>query len=126
MRVSPARTRYTPGDTVTLHVRVRDAAGKGRRAEATLWAVDQGVAALTGLEKPSLLDPLLAGSDAASATSTLTAPVLDSLYGAWPEGSMPIRIRGMSSSMRLEQVVVTGYGANDAVSSARSVAAPIR
>ncbi|MBW8771542.1 MAG: hypothetical protein JF589_17450, partial [Gemmatimonadetes bacterium] len=105
VRVGPERTRYAPGDTVTLHVRVRDAAGKGRRAEATLWAVDQGVAALTGLQKPALLDPLLAGSDEATATSTLRAPVLTSPWWPQREGAR-IRIRGVRSAMYLEEAVV--------------------
>ena len=114
VRVSPERLRYVPGDTVTLRVSVRDAAGRGRRAEATLWAVDQGVAALTGLEKPELLEPLLGGVDVVSTTSTLTAPVLGSFTGPWPR-FLQVRIRGMSSSAYLEQVVVTGYGESRAM-----------
>jgi uncharacterized protein YfaS (alpha-2-macroglobulin family) len=86
-----------------------------------VWAVDQGVAALTGLEKPDLLDPLLRGADAASAMSTLNVPVLAWPYGAWPD-FVQVRIRGMSSSARLESVVVTGYGMEARAASAGHVA----
>ena len=113
VRVSPERTRYAPGDTVTLGVRVRDAGGQGRRAEVTLWVVDQGVAALTGLEKPDLLRPLLAGADGVSATSTLTMPVLASPFGPWPPGSVQVRIRGMTTGAHLSNVVVTAYASQD-------------
>src|SRR5215207_1541847 len=108
--VHPERLRYEPGDTVTLRVRVRDATGKGRRAETTVWAVDQGVAALTGLEKPDLLEPLLAGVETASMSSTLTAPVLGLGRVPISNGWGQVRIRGMTSSVAMDQIVVTGYG----------------
>ena len=39
---------YRPGDTARVALQVRDAGGTGRRSEVTLWAVDEGVLALTG------------------------------------------------------------------------------
>jgi uncharacterized protein YfaS (alpha-2-macroglobulin family) len=110
VRVSPEHTRYQPGDTVTLRVHVNDASHHGRRAEATVWAVDQGVAALTGLEKPDLLEPLLSGVDAVSATSTLVAPVLGLNFANESLREAMVRIRGISSHVALEEVVVTGMG----------------
>jgi alpha-2-macroglobulin len=46
---------YGPGDTASVRVGVRDSGGRGRRAEVTLWAVDEGVLALTGYTTP---DPI--------------------------------------------------------------------
>ena len=43
---------YRPGDTARIDVKVRDIAGKGRRSEVTLWAVDEGVLSLTGYQTP--------------------------------------------------------------------------
>jgi alpha-2-macroglobulin len=53
--VEPAAAEYRPGDSARIAVRVRDAGGIGRRAEVALWAVDEGVLALTGYKTP---DPL--------------------------------------------------------------------
>ena len=53
--VEPARKEYRPGDTASVRLRVRDAAGRGVPSEVTLWAVDEGVLALTGFETPDLL-----------------------------------------------------------------------
>jgi uncharacterized protein YfaS (alpha-2-macroglobulin family) len=56
VEVEPVAAEYRPGDTARVQVRVRDARGTGQRAEVTLWAVDEGVLALTGYETPDLLD----------------------------------------------------------------------
>ena len=119
VQVTPEHARYEPGDTVTLAVQVRDAAGRGQRAETTIWAVDQGVAALTDLEKPELLDQLVTPVTTPTYQSTLEAPVLGLPpdLGAWQR--MQIHIRGVSSSriparMELESVVVTAYGTSPA------------
>src|SRR5207245_3857590 len=47
-----------PGDSGRIGLRVRDARGAGRRAEVTLWAVDEGVLALTGFKTPDPIDLL--------------------------------------------------------------------
>jgi uncharacterized protein YfaS (alpha-2-macroglobulin family) len=63
LRVTPATKRltvdvkalaaeYRPGDSARVDLRVHDAAGRGRKAEVTLWAVDQGVLSLTGYQTP--------------------------------------------------------------------------
>ena len=53
--VTPAKQEYRPGDTARVALRVRDA-GAGQRAEVTLWAVDEGVLALTGYRTPDPID----------------------------------------------------------------------
>jgi alpha-2-macroglobulin len=53
-RTGPA-AEYGPGDTAIIRVGVRDSDGHGRRSEVTLWAVDEGVLALTGYITP---DPI--------------------------------------------------------------------
>ncbi|HET8622802.1 MAG TPA: alpha-2-macroglobulin family protein, partial [Gemmatimonadales bacterium] len=58
--IEPARREWRPGDTAEVRVRVtndhcRAATGcrsRGVRSEVTLWAVDQGVLALTGYRTP--------------------------------------------------------------------------
>jgi uncharacterized protein YfaS (alpha-2-macroglobulin family) len=58
LTVSLANTKpeYRPGDTAHVRIRVRDAHGRGVRSEVTLWAVDQGVLALTGYKTPDPID----------------------------------------------------------------------
>ncbi|MCE9602863.1 MAG: hypothetical protein K8S21_11720 [Gemmatimonadetes bacterium] len=47
---------YRPGDTAVVKVAVRDVRGVGARSEVALWAVDEGVLALTGYKTPDPLD----------------------------------------------------------------------
>lgn len=56
--VAPAAPEYRPGDTATVRLRVRDSAGRGQRAEVTLWAVDEGILALTGYQTPDPIELL--------------------------------------------------------------------
>ena len=56
--VKPLLTEYRPGDSARVQIRVRDAGGRGRRSEVTLWAVDEGVLSLTGYKTPDPLDLL--------------------------------------------------------------------
>ncbi|MEP6691400.1 MAG: alpha-2-macroglobulin family protein [Gemmatimonadaceae bacterium] len=51
---------YKPGDSARVRVQVRDQRGAGARSEVTLWAVDQGVLALTGYKTPDPIDLLYA------------------------------------------------------------------
>ena len=53
--VTPVQDEYRPGDTARVRLAVRDAAGRGARSEVTLWAVDEGILALTGYRTP---DPI--------------------------------------------------------------------
>ena len=56
--VQPLAPEYRPGDSARVRLHVADAGGMGRRAEVTLWAVDEGVLALTGYKTPDPLDLL--------------------------------------------------------------------
>ncbi len=56
--VKPQAAEYRPGESARVQIRVQDAAGRGRRSEVTLWAVDEGVLSLTGYKTPDPLDLL--------------------------------------------------------------------
>ena len=53
--LSPDRAAYEPRDTAAIKIVVRDAGGRGTRSEVALWAIDEGVLALTGFRTPDLL-----------------------------------------------------------------------
>lgn len=56
VEVQPLKPEFRPGDTARVRLRVRDARGAGQRSEVTLWAVDEGVLALTGYKTPDPID----------------------------------------------------------------------
>jgi hypothetical protein len=58
VRLTPLAAEYRPGDTARVAVAVRDGSGTGQRSEVALWAVDEGVLALTGYSTPDPLDLL--------------------------------------------------------------------
>jgi uncharacterized protein YfaS (alpha-2-macroglobulin family) len=58
--VSPLQPEYRPGDTARIGLKVTDAKGVGQRSEVTLWAVDEGVLALTGYQTPDPVELLYA------------------------------------------------------------------
>lgn len=58
VQIAPLQPEYRPGDTARVRIAVRDAAGRGPSAEVTLWAVDEGVLALTGYQVPEPVDLL--------------------------------------------------------------------
>jgi uncharacterized protein YfaS (alpha-2-macroglobulin family) len=58
VKLSPDRSEYRPGQQARIGVQVRDAAGRGARSEVALWAVDEGVLALTGYATPDPIDLL--------------------------------------------------------------------
>ncbi len=60
VKLTVGRAEYRPGDTAEVRVAVRDRKGKGDRTEVTLWAVDQGVLALTGYRTPDPIELLYA------------------------------------------------------------------
>ena len=90
VQVQPLAAEYRPGDTARVAVEVRDAAGAGQRSEVTLWAVDEGVLALTGYRTPDPLDllyrPRGLGMRLASTLTTVTPQV--------PEGEKGKRAPG--------------------------------
>ena len=126
--VVPERHRYRPGDTVRVNLTVSDAAGKARRAEASVWAVDEGVVSLTKFERPAMLAMLMDGSGGYGwVSSTLIAWMMSSPPAVGPAyfnvgysstaGNSEMRIRGMSSASPAPPRVVTAVGAdmNEAV-----------
>ena len=56
--LAPEKSEYRPGDSARVHIQVRDVRGGGPRSEVTLWAVDEGVLALTGYQTPDPIDLL--------------------------------------------------------------------
>ena len=90
VEVKPLSKEYRPGDTARVAIAVRDAAGVGQRSEVTLWAVDEGVLALTGYSTPDPLDliyrPRGLGMRLASTLTTVTPQV--------PEGEKGKRAPG--------------------------------
>ncbi|MEJ2185632.1 MAG: alpha-2-macroglobulin family protein, partial [Gemmatimonadota bacterium] len=56
--LQPERAEYRPRDTATIAVDVRDGHGHGRQADVALWAVDEGVLALTRFTTPDPIDLL--------------------------------------------------------------------
>ena len=82
VEVQPLKPEYRPGDTARVRLRVRDTRGAGQRSEVTLWAVDEGVLALTGYKTPDPIDliykPRGLGLHLASDLVTVAPQVLDS------------------------------------------------
>jgi uncharacterized protein YfaS (alpha-2-macroglobulin family) len=58
--VTAGQAEYRPGDTAQMRLKVADRGGRGQRSEVTLWAVDEGVLALTGYRTPDPIDLLYA------------------------------------------------------------------
>ncbi|AHG93764.1 alpha-2-macroglobulin domain protein 2 (plasmid) [Gemmatirosa kalamazoonensis] len=54
--VKPLGAEYRPGDTARVALHVADARARGVRSEVTLWAVDEGVLALTAYRTPDPID----------------------------------------------------------------------
>jgi hypothetical protein len=58
VRLTTDRPEYRPRDSATVRAQVTDRAGRGAPSEVALWAVDEGVLALTGYTTPDPLDLL--------------------------------------------------------------------
>ncbi len=58
--VKPDKRELHPGEELTVDVDVREAGGKGTRAEVALYAVDEGVLALTGYRTPDPVEVFFA------------------------------------------------------------------
>jgi hypothetical protein len=129
--VTPLQAEYRPGDTARVRLRVRDAAGTGRRSEVTLWAVDEGVLALTGYRTPDLIDLIYRrralGVRLASGLTNVAAQVLEQEGqsrkdqepggGGGGEGGEVLRSRFSSTAFFLGSVVTDERG--EAVAAAR-------
>lgn len=88
--VEPALKEYRPGDTARVNLKVVDRSGRGQRSEVTLWAVDEGVLALTGYRTPDPIDLLYAprglGLRLASNLTTVAPQVPEGEKGARTPG----------------------------------------
>jgi uncharacterized protein YfaS (alpha-2-macroglobulin family) len=132
VQVRPLAAEYRPGDTARVELHVRDAGGAGARSEVTLWAVDEGVLALTGYRTPDpvalLYQPRGVGMRLASDLVSIAAQVLDSEGisikgdqspggGGGLEAGDVLRSRFASTAFFLGSVVTDARG--DAVAAAR-------
>ncbi|HEY8258528.1 MAG TPA: alpha-2-macroglobulin family protein, partial [Gemmatimonadales bacterium] len=85
VNVSPLAREYRPGDSARVSLQVKDVSGSGKRSEVTLWAVDEGVLALTGYRTPDPLDllyrPRGLGMRLASTLTTVTPQVAEGEKG---------------------------------------------
>ncbi|HSB52718.1 MAG TPA: alpha-2-macroglobulin family protein, partial [Gemmatimonadales bacterium] len=88
--VKPLQAEYRPGDTARVELKVTDRQGKGQRSEVTLWAVDEGVLALTGYKTPDPIDLLYAprglGLRLSSNLTTVAPQVPEGEKGRSPGG----------------------------------------
>lgn len=123
--VQPERAEYRPGDSVRVRLDVRDAAGAGRRSEVTLWAVDEGVLALTGYRTPDPVEliyrprgvGLTLGSDLTSVAEQVVANENVSIKGEQNPGggggvggSEVLRSRFAATAFFLSSVVTDAAG----------------
>lgn len=117
----PLRTECRPGDTAQVRLTVRDAAGRGQRSEVTLWAVDEGVLALTGYTTPDPIDliyrPRGLGMRLASNLTTVVPQVPEGEKGGRApggggghDGADILRSRFQSTAFFLGSVVTDGEG----------------
>ncbi|MDB4912814.1 MAG: alpha-2-macroglobulin domain protein 2 [Gemmatimonadetes bacterium] len=119
--VSPEKADYRPADTARVRVQVRDKQGRGARSEVTLWAVDEGVLALTGFKTPDPLDLIYRerglGMRLASNMSTIAPQVPEGEKG-WREpgggggvaGADILRSRFKTTAFFLGSVVTDAQG----------------
>jgi alpha-2-macroglobulin len=119
--VRPLAPEYRPGDTARVALEVRDAAGKGQRSEVTLWAVDEGVLALTGYRTPDPLDllyrPRGLGMRLASTLTTVTPQIPEGEKGkrapgggGGAEGADVLRSRFQTTAFFLGSLVTNAEG----------------
>jgi alpha-2-macroglobulin len=119
--VTPLAREYRPGDTARVALRVRDAAGAGQRSEVTLWAVDEGVLALTGYRAPDPIDliyrPRGLGLRLASTLTTVAPQVAEGEKGkrapgggGGRDGADILRSRFQTTAFFLGSVVTGASG----------------
>ena len=112
VQLDPGASRYAPGDSARVRIRLRDVRGRPVRGQVNVWAVDESILALTDSTRLSVLDSMYAprGSAFRFGSSAATLALLGQQFR--PPGW--IRIRGfasLSNSMtNLSEVVVTGTG----------------
>jgi alpha-2-macroglobulin len=86
VELSPSKPELRPGETIRVDLLVKDAAGKPKPAEVTLYAVDEGVLSLIGYKTPDPLPVFTAARDLQVATlearDSLARVTLAQLTGA--------------------------------------------
>jgi uncharacterized protein YfaS (alpha-2-macroglobulin family) len=121
VEVAPLRPEYRPGDTAAVSLQVKDANGRGQRAEVTLWAVDQGVLALTGYKTPDPIDLIYpargVGMRLASNLAAVAAQIPEGQKGRRDAGggggadlATILRSRFQTTAFFLGSVVTDGEG----------------
>ncbi|HVE33198.1 MAG TPA: Ig-like domain-containing protein, partial [Gemmatimonadaceae bacterium] len=108
--LSPDRASYEPRDTASIRIVVRDAGGRGTRSEVALWAIDEGVLALTGFRTPDLLSLVYAPRG-------VGAPIWSTLPALLTNDPTLIAMFMRQSVMMLASAVVTGGAASERIRS---------
>jgi hypothetical protein len=108
VHLRPLRGEYAPGDSATIEVSVRDARRRPVRADATIWAEDEGVLALTNFRAPDPMQLLYRPVD--------DGVVLSSTLRTLSSGTFPwVRRDAMRfgfEANHLSQLVVSGVDAD--------------
>src|SRR4051812_7000531 len=121
LTLTPASAEYRPSDSARVALQVRDAAGAGQRSEVTLWAVDEGVLALTGYHTPDPIDliyrPRGLGMRLASTLTSVTPQVPEGIKGkrapgggGGADGADILRSRFQTTAFFLGSVVTDASG----------------
>lgn len=116
--LEPESAEYRPGDTAVVRARVRGADGRGVRGEVTLWAVDQGVLALTGFTTPDLVGRIYQPR----ALGTGLWSTLPSILTARPEmlADLASGFASLGSALDEMHVIHTGAGVMQVPASVRA------
>jgi uncharacterized protein YfaS (alpha-2-macroglobulin family) len=121
IEVKPLAAEYRPGDTARVSLQVRDAAAGGQKSEVTLWAVDEGILALTAYRTPDPIDllyqPRGLGMRLASTLTTVAPQVAEGEKGRRAPGGGGgrdaadiLRSRFQTTAFFLGSVVTDGSG----------------
>jgi uncharacterized protein YfaS (alpha-2-macroglobulin family) len=110
--LEPKALEYRPGDSAVVRLRVADAAGRGVRSEVTLWAVDQGVLALTEYQTPDVVARMYQPRALGARLSSTLPTVLTS------NPALIIELARQSDLMLSANVVATAVGSSVALSAA--------
>lgn len=121
VQVAVEKPEYRPGDSARVRVSVKDLSGGGQRAEVTLWAVDEGVLALTGYQVPDLVDliyqPRPLGVRLASNLTAVAAQVPEGMKGGRAPGgggggdiAGVLRSRFQTTAFFMGSVITDGNG----------------
>ena len=122
----PDKAEYRPGDSALVNIQVRDAQNRGPRTEVTLWAVDEGVLALTGYKTPDPIDLIYSarglGMRLASNMTAVVPQVAEGEKGqreagggGGAEGADVLRSRFQTTAFFLGSVVTDAQGNAQAV-----------